>query len=742
VALSEYDIWNILDSLLYEVAILGEDFCIIAANRHYAEAHEMDLQQIRGKHCYELAQGLKHPCQHSNQLCPITLAFKIGKSVTAEHVYQKGDDVKHVEIQAIPLRDPDGQVTKVMEILHNITASKRVQDELQRTLHGADQIFQVGDYGILHLDRDNRIESSNQIAAEIIGYSRQELVGKDFALFIGENDRELFINKNLTPFSDENWPLWIDMVLIKADGSKHSCEFCFWNQSTGNGEIKSVVYIRDLIVGRRIENKLIKAYWMLSNLIDISTDGVIAADMKGDVVIFNQCAEHLLGYTAEEVIGKVNIRQFYFPGVAYEIMQKLRSDKYGGVGRLLPQQITCIAKSGENIPVLLSGALVYQNEREIASVGIFYDLRENLQTQRELQESETKFRNLFETIQHGAFFSSREGKFLDCNQAFVNILGYDTKEELLAIDITRDLYVENDKRIKFVKLVDEFSDIKDFEVKFIKKNGEHITVLMTAHGLKDRNGKISGYQGLVNDVTESRKLAQQLMQAEKMANLGMLAAGVAHEINNPLGGIYMYAHLLCEKTEPDDPRRNFIEKIVRESARCKDIVQGLLKFSRQTEPHFLPTSINSVLKNVMSLFKEQALFQNIRINMNLDPHLPYVIADAPQLEQVFANIIFNAAEAMNGEGLLIITTNISEDGQYVQATIADNGPGIPDKILSHIFEPFFTTKDPTSKESGTGLGLAISYGIIQKHKGTISVSTEIGKGTSFIISLPIEVARA
>ena len=736
--MSHFEVSDILNSLLNEVAIVGMDFKIEEANRHYAESHDMDPKEIIGKHCYELSENLQHPCDHSKPSCPIVLAFHTGKSVTTEHIYQRRERKKHVEIQAIPLKDPYDNVVKVMMILHDITASRIVQTELRRTLHGADQIFSEGDYGMLRLGKGNRIEWANQTAAGLLGYWSPNLLGRDFLLFLDENDRKYFLDPNFAPFSEENHPIWIDMTLIRSDGRKHSCEISSWIGSLGNGKTGTFVRIRDLLAGRRLENKLVNAYWMLSNLLDISSDGVVAADMKGNVILFNKGAENLLGYKAEDIIGKTNVRQFYPPGVAQEIMGNLRSEKYGGPGRLLPTQFTCISKGGQQIPVLISGALIYQGGRELASVGFLYDLRENIEVRHELQESETKFRNLFEAIQHGAFFGTLDGRFHDCNQALVTMLGYSTKEELLALDIPQAVFRDPAAWREMQRLVDQSGGVQDFEVQFERKNGILITVLLTATGLHDRSGKITGYQGIISDVTERRKLSQQLLQAEKMANLGKLAAGVAHEINNPLGAIYMFAHLLLEKTPNDAPTRNHLERVVREASRCKDIVQGLLKFSRQTEPRFLPTNVNSVIGNVLALFREQALFQNIEIREEFEGDLPHVIADPPQLEQVFTNIVFNAAEALNGSGLIILRTKKSEDGGAVEASITDNGPGIQEKHIENIFEPFFTTKDPSSTESGTGLGLAISYGIVQKHKGTITVSTELNKGTTFTVHLPIQ----
>ncbi len=243
-----------------------------------------------------------------------------------------------------------------------------------------------------------------------------------------------------------------------------------------------------------------------------------------------------------------------------------------------------------------------------------------------------------------------------------------------------------------------------------------------AESLKDRDERL-------------KKHAQQkIMESERLATIGQLAAGVAHELNNPLGGILIYSHLLLENLNENDPRRENLEKIVTQATRCKGIVKGLLDFSRQTEPKVNLGDINEVIKSALSLVENQSLFQNIRISKDFLPSSLLVMMDSAQIQQVFINIILNAAEAMNGKGNLKIDTAISEDKKWVIVEFTDTGCGIPKENIEKLFEPFFTTKEVGH---GTGLGLAISYGIIQRHKGIIEVKSQVGKGTTFTIRLPV-----
>jgi two-component system NtrC family sensor kinase len=240
----------------------------------------------------------------------------------------------------------------------------------------------------------------------------------------------------------------------------------------------------------------------------------------------------------------------------------------------------------------------------------------------------------------------------------------------------------------------------------------------------------------VQEKTEAiHRAQQQLIHSEKLASLGRMAAGVAHEINSPLTGIVTFGHLLLKKFPEGSEEREDVEVIIDQANRCSNIIKGLLGFSRATAADKAPTNINDVLNSSLNIVKNKADFFNIQLVTTLEPSLWKVKADASQLQQVFLNMIVNAADACEGKGTITITTaNVKEnDKDFIQVEFRDTGYGIKDEALEKIFEPFFTTK-PVGK--GTGLGLAVSHGIIQEHGGKVTVNTKIGEGTSFFIRLP------
>ena len=232
---------------------------------------------------------------------------------------------------------------------------------------------------------------------------------------------------------------------------------------------------------------------------------------------------------------------------------------------------------------------------------------------------------------------------------------------------------------------------------------------------------------------ELKKIHGQLFRSEKLASIGKLAAGVAHEINNPLTGILTNASLLLEDLKEGDSKRDDVQVIVNETIRCREIVKRLLDFARQTKPQKSLTNINSLIDNIVLLVRNQTSFRNVNIERYFADEIPEIMVDKDQIQQVFINLILNASDAMPNGGDIKILSRIIENGEYIEVRFADNGSGISEENKHKIFDPFFTTK-----ENGTGLGLSITYGIVEQHGGTINLESELGKGTTFIVLQPIK----
>ncbi len=234
------------------------------------------------------------------------------------------------------------------------------------------------------------------------------------------------------------------------------------------------------------------------------------------------------------------------------------------------------------------------------------------------------------------------------------------------------------------------------------------------------------------------KTQDELINTEKLASLGRMAAGIAHELNSPLTGVVTFAHLLKDRTPQADAQgHEDLQVIIEQAERCSKIIKGLLGFSRRTGFEMAEINLNALLEATVAMIRHQARFYNINFSLDFAPGLHSVLADPNQIQQVFLNMLLNASDAMNEKGAINIATRaLNVDGKdIIETEFSDTGPGIPEANVGKIFEPFFTTK-PVGK--GTGLGLSVSYGIIKKHGGDILVKSGPGKGASFFIRLPVQ----
>ncbi len=249
---------------------------------------------------------------------------------------------------------------------------------------------------------------------------------------------------------------------------------------------------------------------------------------------------------------------------------------------------------------------------------------------------------------------------------------------------------------------------------------------LMAQSLRERDEKLKEFTHL------------QLTRSEHLASIGRLAAGVAHEINNPLTGVLTFAHMLRKSMPEHSQEHEDVETIITATTRCRDIVQGLLSFSRQNEPKKKRSDLNDILRQAINLIRHQAGLNHIRITEKMDSVLPQLWIDPKQIQEVAVNLIVNAMDAMPSGGELIISSRAYEENGTPGAefSVTDTGCGIPPENLEQIFDPFFTTKQ---EGTGTGLGLAVSYGVVSKHGGQINVSSEVGHGTTFTVRLPLQV---
>jgi len=273
------------------------------------------------------------------------------------------------------------------------------------------------------------------------------------------------------------------------------------------------------------------------------------------------------------------------------------------------------------------------------------------------------------------------------------------------------------------------------EIEAKKKNGETFPALLSLSTVRDDKGDPIAMMGLSRDITERRKMEEQLILTDRLASIGELASGIAHELNNPLTGVIGLSQLIIERDVPEDIKED-LTMVNSEAQRAAGVVKNLLTFARKHPLARQFLNVNDAINKVLELRAYEQKVNNVRVVSRMAPDLPQIMADYFQLQQVFLNIIINAEYFMieaNGKGTLTITTE--RVGDVIRASFADDGPGIPPENLGHLFDPFFTTKEVGK---GTGLGLSISHGIVTSHGGNIYAESEPGKGATFIVELPIK----
>ncbi|MGD9488564.1 MAG: PAS domain S-box protein [Calditrichaceae bacterium] len=478
--------------------------------------------------------------------------------------------------------------------------------------------------------------------------------------------------------------------------------------------------------------------------------GMSLNDMNFRFTDVNNTLCQMLGYSKSELLNK-SFLEITHPDDASRNRENIEK-LLNGESQTYQTEKRYLRKDGSVMYAGLTASLIRNNDGSPMSLlGMVDDITERKKMEIALVESEKKYRTIFEESRDVIFISSPDGRFLDVNPIGMEIFGYDSMEDFIGIDIAKDLYQNPEDRNKFLNNMERFGYVKNYEILMKKKSGEPIVFVATASVVRDDNGNLIGYRGVLRDVTENRQLERQLFQAQKMESIGMLAGGVAHDFNNILTVINGHAEMMLMKMQSTDAFHSDAVAVLKAGKRASNLTRQLLAFSRKQiiEPKIVDVNkiINDLDKMLHRLIGEDISIQNV-----LYEKLGYIKADQGQIEQIIINLVVNARDAINqrtdkaSEKKITIETydiNLDEPyaakhlsgkaGPYAVLAISDTGTGMPDEIKEKIFEPFFTTK---KKGEGTGLGLSTVYGIVKQNEGSVEVYSEIGKGTTFKIYWP------
>ena len=472
------------------------------------------------------------------------------------------------------------------------------------------------------------------------------------------------------------------------------------------------------------------------------------------IISFSRGSEAFFEYKSKKAIGK-SLKEIQSQE-SYEKWAKLIAEVCGNAIPI-KGEMGVVKNSGEINSVIFSIYPLFNENDEIHEVLIVStDITERKHSEEVLRQSEQKYRSLVESMHDGVSISDLDENILFINEAVCKIFGY-SREELtkmnfkdMVVDEEIDkMLVETQKRIEGKHGV--------YELTIRRKDGQLRHILISATPLYDKHRKVEGSIGIFTDITdqkkaenERRELREKLTRAQRMESLGVLAGGVAHDLNNILGPLVAYPELIRMEYPEDNLIKRHVAKIENSAKRAADVVQDLLTMARRGRYEMTPIAFNEVIDSYLQspdFFNLKSKQPDVIINVDLDRTIPRVHGSASHLSKVIMNLIINAFEAMPEGGDLTIVTqsryieklmsgfdNI-EAGKYVIMTVSDTGSGIAPEDLKHLFEPFYSKKE--MGKSGSGLGLAIVYGVIKDHNGYIDVKSEVDKGTEFVIYLPV-----
>jgi PAS domain S-box-containing protein len=367
-------------------------------------------------------------------------------------------------------------------------------------------------------------------------------------------------------------------------------------------------------------------------------------------------------------------------------------------------------------------------------------------SQEAVRLSERRHREFVENAVNGIFHTNEAGRFLDVNPALVAMLGYTSKEEVLALNFGTDVCIDPSLGRRLRERTREGGRLKDIEVQWRRQDGTHLTVRLSGRVVPDSEE----IECIVQDLTESRAMTRQIVALQKFETIGQLAGGIAHDFNNVVGAIQSWAELAREEAQPGSSLQHRLQRLCSQTGRAAALTRQMLAVSRRQASECRELFLNDVIHDVAGFLKN-VMGSAIQVATFLAPDLESIYAEPTQMEQVVMNLMLNARDAMPHGGRLVIETKNQElddafcrvhrgahPGQFACVSVTDTGCGMDPATQEHIFEPFFTTKDAAR---GTGLGLATVDGIVRQHRGLIHVQSELNRGTMFRVYFPVHARQ-
>jgi two-component system NtrC family sensor kinase len=605
--------------------------------------------------------------------------------------------------------------------------------ELKRSVERLQALIDEAPIGICNTDLKGKITYVNKRFEEVSGYSREEVVGKNgFKLGMFPNETVKLLGKRMKNRLMGRPPGLLEMRFKCKDGHWIWVAIEAQLMKEGGIPVGFQIISTDITERKQMEEALSLQQAYFQQLFGNSPEAIVLLDNTDRVVQVNKGFETLFGYRDKEVKGRF-INELVIPEDRIEEASALSQAALNNKARR--KDTVRKRKDGSLVDVDTFGYPIRFGNKTVGVYAIYSDITERKRMEETLGESREELRKMFESVTDGIAVIDLNGVITEVNQRTVEMHGFGSKDELLGKSALELVAPRDHERVAAnMREALKGGQIRGVEYTLLKADGSEFPGELSTSALKDASGNLVGHITIAKNITERKRMEEQLMLTDRLASVGELASGIAHELNNPLTSVIGFSQLLMEENIPDNLKED-LGTIYSEAQRAASIVKNLLMFARKHAPVRQLSQVNTIIEDVLRLRAYEHKVNNIEVDKRFATNLPEIMVDYFQMQQVFLNIIVNAESAMleaNGRGKLVITTGRLNDA--IKVTIADDGPGIARENLRRVFDPFFTTKEVGK---GTGLGLSICHGIVTGHNGRIYAESEIGKGATFVVELPV-----
>jgi len=659
-------------------------------------------------------------------LQPLPIGLVVLVSLLGLYVWKKTQEIAELKGLVRGLDKKDAILPSDNQLQHLFSMISKSQQGFRDLIDSFDDI-------LLAMDLEGEIRAVNRSFADLVGKPFQEIIGCRLSEFFEDVDGNPIevLQTAKTRFLERR--IWSGVVHVRLKKRNAVYFFdCVAHAMIRDDEVHGVtVLARDITAMKRSEARF-------TELFETLQEGIYIVTPEDKILEVNPALVRMLGYSSKEELMSKRVSEVFVDESQRASIVREVSHEASPHGH----ELTLYRKDGQPVYCLNTASAVRDNSgRVIRFQGALVDITERRAIEKQLHQQQEFARRLVDSFPDLIFVVDTERRYNFVSSKFKEVLGYDPTE---VIGLTFGERTHVDDRPAMMALFDDLvtgkQNFASIEVRVRHKQGEWRSLKCNFSPLFDEHGKIEGAVVSGRDVTEVKRLETQLIQAEKLAAMGQMLAGVAHELNNPLTAILGASELLRERQGVDDNTKRQLEMTHRQARRAARIVQNLLEFSRPASPQKKTLDLNVVIDRTLQLHDHSLRRNNVEVEFQSVPGFPLIVGDANQLIQIFLNLISNAEQAIReARPSGRIQIRLGRSGNRVSATVQDDGIGIPPEVLPKLFDPFFTTKRPGG---GTGLGLSICMSIVREHGGNIEASSLPAGGAAFTVTLPVAEPEA